>query len=992
MAQALSEEEFQRMQAQLLELRTSNYSLVDQCKKLKNEVTTLKEKADNYEKDLQKANKTISKSKKAREVEALIAENDSLQRKLHSQEEDFRLQNSTLMAELSKLCTTNENLEKEVDKLKAGQGSNEVKAEDGELQAELRRLQAVNAALQKNVTSIQEKYEEELVSLKNNIHTLTETNNELEGRCFQLLGERPSPTGAAGDGDMSSENRQVTAPVDKEDDDEDMVEMELNKLLNTEFEAFIEDLKLSAVTSDFDDDIEPKDPVTVLQGHAKQLKTRLSGVLVRNMESLVKLMSQDEEEPPGSPTSPVSSAPEVQLPSEPQGTKVETADVKKLSEMQLQIDTEKEENRLMKEQLQQAKNAHTAEITSLKEEIAKLTEKAKKKQESLLQLQNEKEQLYTDSRRQYDDLQVCSEKEVVDLRAEKTKLLEELTKTKHTLAIQQDQSFHKLEQLEKTVSSLSSQTMSSEQVASIEAENSSLKHELEKIKQAYSATIDELNQLRVNFATVQSQLEQLQVNYKKISAEKEDIRGQLGECLNASTRLGEELQGVQNDRDNLHRDLGEATKLAENRKTMLDDMAIQTQTIKQNHTDEVNRLKEGHQKEADELREQLKDEQSKRKVLEPLQEKVTELEEKVQSLDNSRGWFERRLEETEQQRKEAEENHEQTVSELKTEHEEQIQVLKDDLAEKELKFAQANESSDRHLDSIAKLRQEIKDGLENRKLSEKKGLTMVKDLKRQLKQERKRADKLQEKISEVLSQHSQGKPGMDELFQNTLSENRQKLETSSSVSSWSASGTREYAGSDQGQSPDGSMNIPSVSLSEETTELIARLTELQQEKWSLEEKVRHLEESNSCMADDLLKKSAIIEAHVMERKLIDPSKSAPPVDKKTALRNKIVDFVKNDDSEISQKEMNQKLQVMLEETLTKNMHLQKDIEMLSEEVVRLSKLVPLSGAGTPTTDLPPHTAAMKTTSSTEAAMAGALATAATPSDLTNAESAVKEES
>ena len=54
--------------------------------------------------------------------------------------------------------------------------------------------------------------------------------------------------------------------------------------------------------------------------------------------------------------------------------------------------------------------------------------------------------------------------------------------------------------------------------------------------------------------------------------------------------------------------------------------------------------------------------------------------------------------------------------------------------------------------------------------------------------------------------------------------------------------------------------------------------------------------------------------------------------------------------------------------------------MLSEEVVRLSKLVPLSGAGTPTTDLPPNPAAMKRTSSTDAAMAAALATAATPSD------------
>ena len=55
----------------------------------------------------------------------------------------------------SQLCTTNENLEKEVDRLKKGQGSSdEVKGDDSEVQAELRRLQAVNAALQKNVTSM----------------------------------------------------------------------------------------------------------------------------------------------------------------------------------------------------------------------------------------------------------------------------------------------------------------------------------------------------------------------------------------------------------------------------------------------------------------------------------------------------------------------------------------------------------------------------------------------------------------------------------------------------------------------------------------------------------------------------------------------------------------------------------------------------------------------------------------------------------------------
>ena len=45
----------------------------------------------------------INKSKKAKEVELLLQENETLQMKLHSQEDDFRLQNETLMQELSQV-------------------------------------------------------------------------------------------------------------------------------------------------------------------------------------------------------------------------------------------------------------------------------------------------------------------------------------------------------------------------------------------------------------------------------------------------------------------------------------------------------------------------------------------------------------------------------------------------------------------------------------------------------------------------------------------------------------------------------------------------------------------------------------------------------------------------------------------------------------------------------------------------------------------------
>lgn len=62
---------------------------------------TLRDKITSLDEELNKANKTISKSKRMKEVESLIADNESLLRKLQNQEDEFRLQNSTIMQELS---------------------------------------------------------------------------------------------------------------------------------------------------------------------------------------------------------------------------------------------------------------------------------------------------------------------------------------------------------------------------------------------------------------------------------------------------------------------------------------------------------------------------------------------------------------------------------------------------------------------------------------------------------------------------------------------------------------------------------------------------------------------------------------------------------------------------------------------------------------------------------------------------------------------------
>ena len=91
------------LQANLLELKNQNYTLEDQCRKQKNALGEAQAKITVFEKELTNARKVIAKSKKAQEVKDIIKTNESLQSKLRCQEEEFRIQNQTLLQELSKV-------------------------------------------------------------------------------------------------------------------------------------------------------------------------------------------------------------------------------------------------------------------------------------------------------------------------------------------------------------------------------------------------------------------------------------------------------------------------------------------------------------------------------------------------------------------------------------------------------------------------------------------------------------------------------------------------------------------------------------------------------------------------------------------------------------------------------------------------------------------------------------------------------------------------
>ncbi|XP_045426339.1 GRIP1-associated protein 1 isoform X4 [Pipistrellus kuhlii] len=780
MAQALSEEEFQRMQAQLLELRTNNYQLSDELRKNGVELTSLRQKVAYLDKEFNKAQKALSKSKKAQEVEGLLSENEMLQAKLHSQEEDFRLQNSTLMAEFSKLCSQMEQLELENQQLK-DEASRAGAAQAGSIvDGELLRLQAENTALQKNVAALQERY-----------------------------GKEAGKSTAASEG----------------------------------------------------------------QG----------------------------DHPEGQAPAILSPMP--------------------LAEVELKWEMEKEEKKLLWEQLQGLESSKQAETSRLQEELAKLSEKLKKKQESFCRLQTEKETLFNDSRNKIEELQQRKE---ADLKAQV-------------------------------------------------ARNQKLQQELEAANQIQTAKTQELNMLREQSAQLSAELQVRQTEYEHLMGQKDDLNTQLQESLRANSRLLEQLQETSQEKEQLTQELQDARKSAEKRKAMLDELAMETLQEKSQHKEELGAIRLRHEKEVlgvraryerelrelhedkkrqeEELRAQIREEKARTRELESLQQTVEELQAQVHSMDGAKGWFERRLKEAEESLQQQQQEQEDALKQCREEHAKELKSKEEELQGVMDQLQQAQEERDSHLKTISNLKQEVKDTVDGQRILEKKGSAALKDLKRQLHLERKRADKLQERLQDILT-NSKNRSGLEELVLSEMnSPSRTQTGDSSSISSFSyreilrekESATipaRSLSSSPQAQPP-----RPAELSDEEVAELFQRLAETQQEKWMLEEKVKHLEVSSASMAEDLCRKSAIIETYVMDSR-IDVSVAAGHTDR-SGLGSVLRDLVKPGDENL--REMNKKLQNMLEEQLTKNMHLHKDMEVLSQEIVRLSK----ECVGSPEPDLPP---------------------------------------
>ncbi|KAM6982521.1 GRIP1-associated protein 1 isoform 2-T3 [Tautogolabrus adspersus] len=896
MSQALSEEEFHRMQAQLLELRTQNYQLSDDLRKNTTELNAVRQKNVVLERDFMKAQKALNKSKKAQEVEALLSENEMLQGKLHSQEEDFRLQNSTLMTELSKLCTQIEQLEQENQGLKEGGGgasasSSAPNSTSSPVDGELLRLQAENSTLQKKMKALQEHYDKELQRQAAAHGASTETDGSAGANGVSDVTGRGEEPAAEGTNDRTE---QTSAQLER-------TEKQLHGLSEKSVEKIV----------------------------GKQAALGWSAALCPITHCFGP-------------------------------------------ELEMALNTEQEEKRLLREQVHNLETSKQAEITKLQEEITKLSDKLKKKQESFQRLQGEKEALYNDSRTKIDEINQKKEEELKAMNLRIQKLQSDHMAANQMTSELREQLQSKDKEHELALHSLKDQvaiqSVSQEQVDNILQENDALRTNLAALEQIQTVKTQEMNLLREQQEALTSELQQRRAEQESLLAQRDDLNSQLQESSFANRKLLEQLTDEGQEKDKLLRELDEAKKTAEKRKAMLDDMAIQLSQDKSDHKEALSDLKLQHEKEVlgvraryekelrglhedknrseEEIRQQLRDEKARTKELEGLQQRVEELQAQVLSMEGTKGWFERRLKEAEENIEKKSLEHQEEFERLQKEHTLQLEEKQSETEGVKQQLVEVEKQKEEHNDTIAKLRQEIKDTVDGQRILEKKGSAALKDLKRQLQLERKRADKLQERLQEILT-NSKTRTGLEELVLSEINSPSRTQQTgdSSSVSSFSYRDMmKESQPTNQNKSGGGSPQSqrPAELSDDEVGELFQRLAEVQQEKWMLEEKVKHLEVSCSSMAEDICRKSAIIETYVMDSR-IDVSGSAVgghggSQGDRGSLGSVLRDLVKPGDENL--REMNKKLQNMLEEQLTKNMHLQKDLEVLSQELVRLSKESP----------------------------------------------------
>lgn len=227
-------------------------------------------------------------------------------------------------------------------------------------------------------------------------------------------------------------------------------------------------------------------------------------------------------------------------------------------------------------------------------------------------------------------------------------------------------------------------------------------------------------------------------------------------------------------------------------------------------------------------------------------------------------------------------------------------------------------------------------------MAQKKVAAQLADLKRQLQQERRRNERVEQELAETKLQVI---PTPMDLADRMSGNGSVRSSAELSRSAPPAAPAERAPAASVGGSVYGSNFVTYEQLLADNNALTKRISQLQQEREQMSERVQYLEEANRGLVDDVTKKSFIIHSYAMSAgERIGGSPGAAShrkgvvglaAEEASILLRHATSGARNNEFA----EVNRRLQSALEEALTKNVQLQQDIDTLGNEIMRLTRLL-----------------------------------------------------
>jgi len=589
-------------------------------------------------------------------------------------------------------------------------------------------------------------------------------------------------------------------------------------------------------------------------------------------------------------------------------SKTTNGETKSFDTNSIRFETEQEEKRLLQEQLRQCEITLNETTSKLSTQIENLKEKLDEKQNTCLQLQHDYEKRIQEIIAENSNMKKTNELQIDVLKSDIKRLQEEM----QTLTKNKD-----------------------EEIARHQKRANDLQSTVNQLESEIGTVAAEQNlQLRTTNAEHQRILDDKELLLNQTILDRDLLRTETEQSKEAYETLLQTVQALEQQLTTKTREYESQMRLADQRKSTIDEMAANSLQVDEKNKTTLKNLKEKYENDIAKLEQDNNELKNQNRTLKQYQARCTNLENRFKSEEESKQLLTNSVEQLQIKINELKENYEKRLTDLQIEHK---QILEDEKLEHEKEIQNFNETLSANTQTIEELNaqisvltQEAETFKDDKRAHERKGTAFMKDLQKQLTAERKKNELLQQRLTELLPGD---RSALDELFFAPKTDGSRQGGDTSSVSSFG--GGTSYM--DRVSVNSTQMNASSLEI--ENRELAKNLDRVKNECAVLKERVQHLESSSSSMANDLIqrysqdRRSSTTNSNSQNATPPPSRRRQPSGDRREHNIIKIGTLLGslgghrtqsiNDETKI------RNLQRALEETITKNLHLQNDLEAMS---------------------------------------------------------------